>query len=217
VQRFGVMGSAGDGLRIALTARVVSGAEEPPGQEGAKGPVLKAQKERRDPDEFLFSMERTDLLHPVEVTEVELRRRWPIIEQLAAVLWSKGGGWTELATAARGFSEGTQAATAEDAFVKYVVALDVLLGREETGYAESQITRISERLAFLLGEADSHRRWPLFKAFKPALSEAERHPPRWGEHRRGGALPDGVDRATGHPPHGLGDPPPRSPRPGRVR
>lgn len=71
-----------------------------------------------------------------------------------------------MATAARGFAEGTEAATIEDAFVKYVVALDVLLGRDEQGYAESQVTRISERLAFLLGEADPDRRWRLFNATK---------------------------------------------------
>ena len=167
VQRFGVMGTTGGGLRITLTAPAVGDAGGAArDQQGAEGPVLAKQPARRDPGEFAFSMDRTDLLHPVEVTEAELRRRWPIIEQLAAVLWPRGGGWGELATAARLFAEGVGAATAEDAFLKYAVALDVLLGREERGYAESQVTRIAERLAFLLGEADPALRWRLFNAFK---------------------------------------------------
>ncbi len=159
VQRFGVMGTTGGGLRITLTAKATSEADGT------------AQSAPREPGEFEFSMARTDLLHPVEVTEAELHRRWSIIEQLAEICWSEDGRWRELATAARWFAEGTEAATAEDAFVKYVVALDMLLGREERGYAESQVTRISERLAFLLGEADPDRRWRLFNVFKTFYSK----------------------------------------------
>jgi len=168
IQRFGVMGSTSGGLRITLTAKSDSGTSDlSGGQEEPEGPPPKTnQASQRQPGVFTFQMNRTDLMHPVEISNIELSRRWPIIEQLAAVLWAEDKRWRELGVAARSFAEGIEAATAEDAFVKYAIALDVLLGREESGYAESQVTRISERLAFLLGEDDPDRRWRLFNAFK---------------------------------------------------
>lgn len=168
VQRFGVMGTSSGGFRITLAARSPDRDSEAKDndQEKIMGPVLATQVARREPGDFGFQMGRTDLPQPVIVAEAELHRRWLIIEQLSSVLWSEGGAWRELAAAARTFAEGIEAASPEDAFVKYVVALDVLLGREERGYAESQVTRISERLAFLLGEDDPNLRWRLFKSFK---------------------------------------------------
>ncbi|MDQ3780465.1 MAG: HEPN domain-containing protein [Chloroflexota bacterium] len=112
-------------------------------------------------------MERTDIRLPVDISDHELNRRWPIIEQLAELSWARDGRWTELVTAVRWFAEATNAASREDAFLKFAIALDLLLGREEVGYSETQTTRIGERLGFLLGENDPTRRWRIFQALKP--------------------------------------------------
>jgi hypothetical protein len=160
------MGTTSGGVRITLTAVTDAENEGDDGLGEQPEPTPAVQETQHDPDEFTFQIGRTDLPQPVTVFEAELIRRKPLIDQLAAVLWSTNKSWHELAIAVRIFAQGVDGTTAEDAFLKYVSALDVLLGREEKGYTESQSNRIAERLAFLLGEDDPDRRWRLFSAFK---------------------------------------------------
>jgi hypothetical protein len=166
IPRFDVMGTKEGGLRIILTGTAQTEMVHESDELDEHRILLYRESVPAFSESIMYSTERTDLRHPVIVSEYELARRQDIIQTLAEAFWSGNARWSELAIATRLFDEGLEARTIEDAFLKYVIALDVLFGREEKGYAESQITRVSERIAFLLGENDPDLRWKLFRASK---------------------------------------------------
>jgi hypothetical protein len=169
VPRFGIVGSLAEDVRITLSATAIalpSGDPESPLPRPAiaTGPIFPAVPQERPAGEYVDRIDKIGIALPVRLGQHVLVERWPVIEELARVFWPTDAGWATLATAVRWFVDGTEASTPEDAFVKYATAIDVLLGREERGYVDSLTTRISERLAFLLGENDPDRRDRVFKA-----------------------------------------------------
>jgi hypothetical protein len=173
VQRFGLMGSVTDDIRITLTAprrdEGIAGGNASSTDESAS-PVLLALGHQRPVTDFSFRSDRIGISLPVDVSEAVLVKKWPIIERIATAFWSPELGWENLATASRWFADGLEASTHEDAFVKYAIALEVLLGREERGHVDSLTNRVSERLAFLLGENNPDFRRSVFQASQKLLS-----------------------------------------------
>lgn len=170
VERFDLTGSLADDVRITLSARSISDpniAEEPrePRRRGHRQ-FLDSLNSERGPDEFSFRIDRIGMSTPVDVIEETLLKRWPLIETLADIVWTKEAGWSVAATAMRWFAEGIEAGAREDAFIKFATAIDVLLGREERGYSDSLTNRIAERTGFLLGENDPDRRRAIAKLMK---------------------------------------------------
>jgi hypothetical protein len=167
--RFGLMGSLPDDVRITLYATSAEasgpGAVTAPAIAAApSGPILGSLDRPLPAVDYVDRLDRIGIATPVRVAEQTLSERWPIIEELAAAFWPVASNWSRLATAVRWFVDGTDASTQEDAFVKYATAIDVLMGGEERGYVESMTTRISERLAFLIGSDDPLQRDRIFKA-----------------------------------------------------
>jgi len=119
---------------------------------------------------YFFQMDQDSVPFPVVIEGKILGKMKNLIELLARNMWAGHANWKELRLAVKSFNEGLDAQTAEDAFLKYVIAMDVLLGKEEKGWAESQTTRLSERIAFLLGDNDPPKRWHVYTAFQKLYS-----------------------------------------------
>lgn len=171
-QRFGMMGLPRGGFRFTLLERhsiwsnPLSIDQLAPVDPEYKPMVRTFDEGEPAVDRLLESWTQSDVRFPVKLTGGELMDRWQVIDQLENAAWPGDGPWKSLATATRWFSDATQAATPEDAFVKYAIALDVVLGKEESGYSESLTTRAAERLAFLLGDGDNEKRLQIFALSK---------------------------------------------------
>lgn len=169
--RVELMGSPTGGTRIALMAREACSTDphtiEQAGSARADTPfILQTYEAQRSPEQFGYQWRRMDNQIAVQMRLDFFERVWPIVDQLVAIRSSGDGGWAPLVTAVRWFSDAVRSDAAEDAFIKFAIVVETILGKEEEQYKETTTTRLSERLGFLLGEEDPARRWSIYRAFK---------------------------------------------------